>query len=99
MSAKIILFPGLTKPLPDSYFGGCPDCGKNDGYTNIHRDHWFFCRKHDVKWWVGTNLFSTWMDQDESEWREAEEWLSGYTVVEPIYASPGGTEDSDGSPF
>jgi hypothetical protein len=25
------------------YFGGCPLCGRTDGYRNIGRAHWFSC--------------------------------------------------------
>jgi hypothetical protein len=26
----------------ENYFGGCPQCGKTDGYTGIGRSHCFF---------------------------------------------------------
>jgi hypothetical protein len=54
----------------DDYFGVCPTCGRNDGYINIGRGHWFYCSKHRVKWYFGSNLFSSWREQTEDEQRE-----------------------------
>jgi hypothetical protein len=31
--------------VPD-YFGGCPQCGRNDGYVNAGKTHVFICREH-----------------------------------------------------
>ena len=43
-----------TQPSPQSdgadFFGGCPECGHNDGYLNIGRCQWFLCHKHRTKW-------------------------------------------------
>jgi hypothetical protein len=58
------------KPLTwenDGYWGVCPQCRRNDGYINAGRSHWFFCKEHRVKWWVGANLFSSWRDETEAE--------------------------------
>lgn len=55
----------------DSPFGLCPECGSNDGYINIGREHWFYCLKHRVCWCVGSNLFSSWREQTEDEQHEA----------------------------
>jgi len=46
----------------DNYFGGCPHCGGNDGYANVGRSHWFFCKAHKTSWCIGANLFSSWRD-------------------------------------
>ena len=54
----------------ESYFGGCPQCGKNDGCIHIGRAEWFFCKEHKTKWWVGSNLFSSWRVQTEQEQRQ-----------------------------
>jgi hypothetical protein len=53
----------------DDYFGACPHCGRNDGYANVGRSHWFFCKVHKTKWLVGANLFSSWHEQTEEEQR------------------------------
>jgi ssDNA-binding Zn-finger/Zn-ribbon topoisomerase 1 len=52
-----------------NYFGVCPKCHKTDGYINIGRGHWFYCKEHKNRWFVGENLFSTWRDQSEEEQR------------------------------
>jgi hypothetical protein len=67
----------------DQYFGWCPECGSHDGYCNIGRDHWVFCDAHRTKWWVGSNLFSAWRDDDEATWERNAEHLAAYRVVDP----------------
>lgn len=54
-------------------FGGCAECAPRfhqDGYINIGRGHWFFCLEHRVSWFAGSNLFSSWRDENEDEQRE-----------------------------
>ena len=41
------------------YFGSCPSCGANDGCLNVRRDDYFRCDAHKVKWYIGSNLFSS----------------------------------------
>jgi hypothetical protein len=55
--------------VTNDYFGVCPHCGKNDGYLNVGKGHWFFCKEHRLKWLIGANLFSSWRDQTEAEQR------------------------------
>ena len=57
-----------TKKVND-HFGVCPTCKSNDGYINIGKGHWFYCREHRVRWFVGSNLISTWRDETEDEQR------------------------------
>jgi hypothetical protein len=71
----------LPEPNP---FGDCPKCGKNDGYVNIQRAHWFVCDEHGVKWFVGTNLFSGWRYESEQDWEHNYALLAGYREVEPL---------------
>ena len=77
-SAKVIEFPD---PKLDR-FGLCPKCLRNDGFLNIERDHWYHCRTHKLKWWIGSNLFSCWQLEDELRWRANAEFLAGYTEIE-----------------
>ena len=69
---------------PD-YFGGCPECGQTGQCMNVNRDHWFVCDEHKTKWWVGSNLFSCWRDEDEAIWKKNSEKLLGYIDVRPRY--------------
>ncbi len=69
----------------NSYWGVCPECHKNDGTLNIGRSHWYFCKEHKTRWFVGANLFSTWKDQTEEEQRKIYDTLAfdTFTDVEP----------------
>lgn len=50
----------------DNYFGVCPICGKTDGYINIGKAQWFYCKEHRVSWFIGC-LFSSWIYETEAE--------------------------------
>lgn len=71
------------KPLID-YFGGCPYCGLNDGCLNLGRDHWYVCHTHRTKWWVGSNLFSSWRHEDEEDWALHALRIRDYEEVESV---------------
>lgn len=64
-------------------FGTCPECGQDDGFLSVGRQHWFVCHKHRVKWWGGSNLFSGWREEDPGVHRENAERLKHYRKVEP----------------
>lgn len=82
------VIPFKPKITTDEYFGGCPECGKNDGCLNLRRDHWFVCDEHRTAWFVGSNLFSGWREESEDDWKRNAAKLNGYLVVEPIHQSP-----------
>ena len=77
---NIIPFPDIRHAL---HFGGCPVCGKNDGYLNLRAEHWFICREHKNKWLLGKNLFDSWMTQTIAQHLAAQKLLSGYNEVQP----------------
>jgi hypothetical protein len=54
----------------DEYFGLCPHCHQQDGWLNIGRSHWIYCKAHRVTWCIGSNLFSSWRQQTEEEQRQ-----------------------------
>jgi hypothetical protein len=68
----------------DEYFGGCPQCGRNDGCFNVRQNHWFVCDEHRTKWCAGFNLFSSWQDEDECCWETNAQRLAEYSEVKPI---------------
>ena len=70
---------------PCSHFGGCPECGRSDGYRNVRRDHWFVCDEHKTKWLVGANLFSCWREESDEIWRENTAKLAEYRKAKPRY--------------
>ena len=80
----------MDTPVPDviDCFGACPKCLKNDGYVNIGRSQFFYCREHQLTWWMGS-LLSTWRDESEEQQRQNEEFLSTFTIVDPIMGGHG----------
>jgi hypothetical protein len=54
----------------DEYFGLCPHCHQQDGWLDIGKSHWIYCKEHRVKWCIGSNLFSSWRQQTEEEQRQ-----------------------------
>jgi hypothetical protein len=77
----------ITQVTTDEYFGGCPQCGKNDGYTNVGRSHWFLCKEHKTMWCAGSNLFSSWRYETEEEQERAynEIGVGEFTEVTPLF--------------
>jgi hypothetical protein len=69
----------------DDYFGVCPVCRKCNGYINIGRSHWFYCKEHRVTWCAGSNLFSSWRHQTEEEQRRIYDQLGfdAFQQIEP----------------
>lgn len=71
---------------PDSYFGGCPRCGRCDGYLYMNtREEWLKCDLHRVRWKWGENLTSAWRELDPSELARQHAKASTYRIVEPVY--------------
>lgn len=69
----------------DEYFGGCPECGKTNGFINNGPEHWFTCDRHRTKWHGGSNLFSGWREETEEGRFRNRDRLSQYRTVEAIY--------------
>lgn len=74
----------IIKLQAPNHFGDCPKCKKNDGHLNIGRDHWFHCKKHRVKWWVGNNIFPDWMEETSKIWKRNATLLDHYIEIEPF---------------
>ena len=80
MSAGLVLkFP---KP---GRLGDCPKCGRNDGCLNVYKAHWFICRRHRVKWYAGYDLFPSWQNETEEDWKRNLRILSQYQEVRAKY--------------
>jgi hypothetical protein len=76
---------GSVHRLPAAdHFGQCPKCKKNDGFVNIGRNHWFFCRRHRVKWYGGHDVFPGWRDEPAGLWLRNEELMSFFLEIEPF---------------
>ena len=74
------------------HFGVCPICGRNDGFLNVGRAHWFVCHAHHVRWCVGENLFSCWRRQTPAARQLTWERIRDYREVIPIMPAPLDTE-------
>jgi len=74
---------GVNKEGHDDW-GLCPYCGKTDGCHSVGPDHWYVCHEHKTKWWIGSNLFSTWRHLTEEEQRRDRRIFDEYRTVAPI---------------
>ena len=79
-------------------FGGCPYCGGYDVFLNIGRDHWIICRTHQVKWHIGSNLFSCWRNQTEEQWLRNTYELAGYPGTPFMVSGAGPRASRDAQP-
>ena len=95
MSDVVKLEPKKTRHA-ESQFGGCPHCGKHDGYLNVEREHWFRCDRHKTKWRFGSNLFSGWREEGEEVWQRNRFKLAEYMTVDAMPPAP--EEDEHRSP-
>jgi hypothetical protein len=79
------------QPGIDDHFGLCPKCVEAGDFStrhcwaNVARNHYVYCKTHGVYWYVGSNLLSSWREEDESIWNANESLLEGLTRVEPRY--------------
>ncbi|MBE9100246.1 hypothetical protein IQ267_12430 [filamentous cyanobacterium LEGE 07170] len=72
----------------NSSFGNCPICQGTDGILNIGRDHWGYCSNHKTRWYIGSNLMSSWRYETEDDWKANSQILQEFTEVEDIPADP-----------
>ena len=72
-----------TELTSETYWGVCPTCKCNDGYVNIGKGHWFYCKEHKVRWFIGRNLFSDWRCETEEEQRKIYDGL-GFGTFQTI---------------
>jgi hypothetical protein len=70
----------MSKITVADYFGGCPQCGRNDGCLTIPGANWFRCDAHKLKWTPG-HIFN-WKSFDLKTLRKNFEVLESYTVTE-----------------
>lgn len=69
--------------LVRSEYGACPHCHAPGEILNVGRDHWGVCRRHMVRWRIGSNLFSGWQCESEADWSRNVAALAGRQVVQP----------------
>lgn len=88
MSNNVVEFPQTDDGEGDNYFGVCPTCKKYSGCLNIGRDHWFYCKAHKTKWWIGSNIFSSWRNETEEDHYRNARYLSNFADMSgpPTYS-------------
>ncbi len=60
-------------------FTVCVRCNKPTCWIcNIGRQHWAYCEACCVKFMVGENLFSSWREQSEEDWKKNREFLEDF---------------------
>ena len=67
------------------HFGVCPECQETDGCLHVGSDEWLICHKHKAKWYVGSNLLSTWREMTEEEFENNHKLLETYSDVKPLH--------------
>lgn len=69
----------------DAYWGLCPDCRlPMHCCLNVERGHWAVCHICKTRWWLGSNLFSSWQEQTLSQWEANAQLLQSYREVESL---------------
>lgn len=70
---KLVGFCSVCNAAPcratEHYFGACPTCHGSDGYMNIGKAQWGYCKAHKVTWCFGINLLTSWRHETEEEQR------------------------------
>lgn len=64
------------------HFGGCPVCGCAGMVVSAGRPHWGVCHDHQVRWYIGDNLFSSWRALSPAERRRCWQQVVSYKVIE-----------------
>jgi hypothetical protein len=59
----------------------CPFCGGSDGFYYIGAQAWAVCDTHRVKWWIGTALDDSWLNETPRDWIAARHFLDGFQQV------------------
>jgi hypothetical protein len=78
--------PGAIVVFPEpGKLGDCPVCGRNDGFLNVYKTHWFICKRHKLKWYAGYDLFPGWRNETSVDWQRNEALLAGYREVRAKY--------------
>jgi hypothetical protein len=65
-------------------WGTCAVCGREpEEILNVVKDHWAVCHTDKTRWWIGSNIFSSWQSEDESVWAKNAAILEGYRETPP----------------
>ena len=62
----------------ENYFGHCPNKNHRNFVRNVGPDHWMCCDECKIRWLIGSDLFSGWRDEDESDWESNIHKIANY---------------------
>ncbi|MHC4880391.1 MAG: hypothetical protein ACYTGL_28410 [Planctomycetota bacterium] len=68
----------------NDHFGVCPVCGRHDSYRNLHREQWFICHAHQIRWLAGENVLNTWRSESPEDWQQNIADIGSYRIVYPM---------------
>ena len=83
---KIILNLARRLSLEEYHFGACY-CGNTGDCFNVGRSHWYCCDKCKTVWYVGSNLFSGWREENQEIWDKNVKEHAQYEEIDPILNS------------
>ncbi len=65
--------------------GSCPECKENcqSICLNVRKAQFVYCEKHNVYWFIGSGLSSSWYDETEEIWEKNLAILNAATLVKP----------------
>jgi hypothetical protein len=64
-----------------NYFGHCPIPEHENQQLNIGRGHWGVCHTCKIKWFIGSNIFRSWPEENEEIWRANSARIMHYTEL------------------
>lgn len=88
-AAAGIALPELDPCEIQEPFGVCPICGRNDGYLNLGRAHWFYCRQHQTRWLGGDDVFNTWRTERVDDWKKNSHDIGQFKIVQAAFNPEG----------
>ena len=59
----------------------CPQCQRQLFYRNLFKDHWAYCENCKIKWFEGSDLYSSWKDENEEIWEKNWEFLKDFKEI------------------
>lgn len=70
------------------YFGHCM-VPEHDNYCcnvkfkgdSVGKNHFMYCEECKICWYIGRNLFSSWQDETEEDWKENYEMIKDFEIV------------------
>lgn len=62
----------------------CPRCGQSSMYLNYYKTHWGICHKCGIRWPIGSNVFSSWRNENREQWEHNAKILLKLEVIDAL---------------